>query len=646
VRRFLAALSLAASLALPAQAQPIQPRPARGATFEALWAAYLRADRAGDAEGANKVFHEIRRLRLERNIRSLEPIALALVARGLDRLGKGEREGAEELFRSAVGLDPHLPDAYFGLARVELRKGPLGLLPAARETLAGVLARRSTARGRYQLLLFLVPVAVLGLFTVLSVVSLALLLRHGPLLRHDLQEAVGTGRGGAVALAFFVCLLLIPAVTFQGWAWLPLWALALLFVYLRWIEKVVTLLMLLLTVSVGPLVAVLELRTQAARNPLYWAGIQAVESAADPRSIAALETAVQRHPDDRDFAYLLAAQYKRAGRSEEAATLLRETLRADPQDSIARNNLANADFVRGDFAGALARYKQAAEAGGPAEIVATLYYNQSQAHLQMFEYQPAQEARSQAERLAGGLVAEYDRVGRYDMGGYVVVDLSLAPEQLEAKFAGTPDGVGVKNLARERGSADSGTARLAAAAINRFAGFAAVFAVVAFGFAARRGRRAFTMHCQKCGTAFCRRCHLGVVVGGLCSQCHHLFVVRDGVSGPARNRKLLEVQAEDERRGRLFRVLSLLSPGAGHIYAEKTLLGLLFVTVWYVTLAATLLAGRLPVTEAPRAAAWRWGLALAAALLGATYVLANRLRPDFEAEGAVPRSLTRREREA
>lgn len=645
MRRLLAALSLSASLALPVQAQPVEPRPARAQSFDALWAAYRRAERAGNAEAAQKVFLEIRRLRIERNIRSLEPIALALVAQGLERLAKGEREGAEERFRSAAALDPHLPDAHFGLALGELRKGPFGLLAAARETIAGVLAQRSTARGQYLALLFLVPVGLLALFATLTVVSLALLLRHGTLLLHDLQEALGTGRGGAVALAFFACLLLFPAVTFQGWAWLPLWALALLFVYLGAIEKAVTVLMLALAVAVGPVAAALELRTQAARNPLFWAGIQAVESTADPGSIAALEAAVRRHPDDRDFVYLLASQYKRAGRAEEAAGLLREALRVDPQDSIARNNLANVDFARGDFAGALARYRQAAEAGGPAEIVATLFYNQSQAHLQMFEYQPAQEARSQAERLAGGLVAEYDRVGRYDLGGYAVVDLSLTTEQIETKFAGIPDGVGVKNMARERNSSGAG-APLAAAAVNRFAGFAAIFAVVVLALAAWRGRRAFTMHCRKCGTAFCRRCHLGVVVGGLCSQCHHLFLVRDGVSGPARNRKLLEVQAEEERRGRVFRVLSLLSPGAGHIYAEKTLLGFLFVGVWYAVLAVLLLAGRLPLTEAPRAAAWPWGLAVSVALLLATYVLANRLRPDFEGEGPGLRSGARREREA
>jgi hypothetical protein len=139
------------------------------------------------------------------------------------------------------------------------------------------------------------------------------------------------------------------------------------------------------------------------------------------------------------------------------------------------------------------------------------------------------------------------------------------------------------------------------------------------------------MRCLKCGTPFCRRCHLGQVAGGLCSQCHHLFLVRDGVSGPARNRKLLEVQAEEARRDRVFRVLSLLVPGAGHLYAQRAPMGILLVMVWSAVIAAALLAGRLlPLTEASGDLSKPWGLGLGVLALLVVYVLANRSKPEFE----------------
>jgi hypothetical protein len=138
------------------------------------------------------------------------------------------------------------------------------------------------------------------------------------------------------------------------------------------------------------------------------------------------------------------------------------------------------------------------------------------------------------------------------------------------------------------------------------------------------------MGCLKCGTPFCRRCHLGQVAGGLCSQCHHLFLVRDGVSGPARNRKLLEVQKEEVRRDRVFRVLSLLVPGAGHLYAQRAV-GIVFVLVWSAVIVASLLTGRLlPLTEASGELSKSWGLGVAAVVLLVVYFLANRSKPEFE----------------
>jgi hypothetical protein len=131
---------------------------------------------------------------------------------------------------------------------------------------------------------------------------------------------------------------------------------------------------------------------------------------------------------------------------------------------------------------------------------------------------------------------------------------------------------------------------------------------------------------------FCRKCHLGAAIGGLCSQCHHLFVVRDGVSGPARNQKLLEVQTEDARRERVFRLLSLISPGTGHIYGRKTLFGLALVGTWYGIIGLTLATGLiLPMTGAPAGLVGPWGLVAAVLVLLVIYVVAGRARPAFEA---------------
>jgi hypothetical protein len=439
-----------------------------------------------------------------------------------------------------------------------------------------------------------------------------------------------------------VVVLLLPLLTFQGWGWMPLWWMALLFVYLSRAEKAVVGVVLLSTLLVVPVARSLQDRLLAVANPLFRASVLAIEGGPDTRAIDELERASQANPDDKDLTYLLALQYKKAGRYDDAAGIYREILRTAPNDPVALNNLADLEFARNEPQAAIARYKQGIDSAPPPEIAATYYYNLSLAHLQRFEYQPHQEARSQADRLAPALVSEYESLWK-DGETAAVVDLGLSPEQVFAKFAGKRSGIARKNLAgRRAGSlvASLDTDDL----LNRFAAFIGVALLVFLGISRWRGRRTFTMRCPKCGTPFCKRCHLGVAASGLCTQCYHLFVVRDGVSGPARNQKLLEVQREDERRERVFRALSLVSPGAGHVYAQRSVAGALLLLAWYGMLALVLLAGRVfTVTEAPDLLLPRWPLVVAGLILVTIYVVANRARPDFEVMVPVRRtSPTRR----
>jgi hypothetical protein len=172
----------------------------------------------------------------------------------------------------------------------------------------------------------------------------------------------------------------------------------------------------------------------------------------------------------------------------------------------------------------------------------------------------------------------------------------------------------------------------------------AVFALVAFLVSRWRGSKAFTLHCARCGTPFCRFCHLGQVSGGLCTQCYHLFVVRDGVSGPARSRKMAEVQRAERRRGRVFRVLSVLSPGAGQVYGGWTLRGAVLLAAWYGVLCL-LVAGRaVPLTDVPRRLSPPWAAVAAGLALLVVWAVANRFRPGWEVE--LPARPARRARAA
>jgi len=577
-----------------------------------------------------RALREIRRARMERNVLSLDTVGLGLVERGVAKLDAKDREAAEEAFRTAVDLAPGLPDGHTGLAVALLKKGPLGVVPSIEAVVSGLSAFLPTGRGDRSARDLATVAALLAAFAVAWAVALALVARRGGLLRHDVEEWLGPAQGRSASLGLFLLMLLLPVATFQGWGWLPLWWLALVFAYLDVRERLLAGLLLAAAVAVGPVVASLELRLRTARNPLFHAALAAVESAPDRAAIARLEDAARSDPEDRDLAYLLGAARRRAGRYEDAAGLYRQLLAADPTDAVARNNLANIEFVRGSYDTARARYRAGTEAGAEAEIAATSYYNLSLAHLQKFEYQAYNEAKSNADRLAPGLVADYDR-WKFDSRDYAVVDLGLTREQVRDKFAGSESGVAARNIAA--GQRPPGRPRAPAGSLaNRFVAFVGVFALAVFLVGRWRGPKAFTLHCGRCGTAFCRYCHLGQVSGGLCSQCYHLFVVRDGVSGPARNRKMAEVQRADGRRERVFRVLSVLSPGAGQVYGGWTFRGAALLAAWYGVLALLVARWVVPFTEVSRRLSPPWLAVAAGLVLLGVWLAANRFRPESDVE--------------
>ena len=629
---------LAASAALAA---PPAPAPTPPPSFEQVWAAQLRAERGGDAAASEKAMADLRRMRVERNVEGHATLGLGFVQRGLEKLDAGDRDGAEEAFRSAVAIAPGLPDGHFALARALLKKGPLGVVPSIGETVAGTRAFLDTGRGLANAR-DLLTAAWLAFSLLLSwLVALVLVLRHGGLLLHDVQEFLGPGRARAAALALCLLALLLPVATFQGWGWLPLWWMALLFAYLEWSERGLALVLFVSALTYGPAVTSLEYRLRTLQNPLYHAGLAAVEGVPDGAAIARLEQAAAADPQDRDLAYLLGAARKRSGRYEEAAELYRRMLAESPDDAFARNNLANIEFLRGAFDSALARYRAGTGSANP-EVAATSYYNLSLAHLQKFDYQAYNEARSNADRVARGLVARYDR-WKYDTGDYAVVDLGLEPDQVWSKFAGAASGVAVRNVVGGSPPLPQAGALLSSTA-NRVLGALALFPVVLLVVARLRGPRALTLHCARCGTAFCRRCQLGAASTGQCSQCYHLFVVRDGVSGPARNRKMAEVQESETRRQRVFRALSVVAPGAGHLYSGRTLVGGPLLVAWLGVVALLGAAQAVPFTESSSRLVPPWWTILVVVVLAGIWLLANRLEADFAAAAPVRRPGSRRPR--
>ena len=541
-------------------------------SFDHYWRRYLQAAGAGDSDTAGRMLEEIKRLRVERNAFALHDVGMSFVYQGFALLESGDVEGARSHFEIARDLSPNLPTARWGLARVDERSGAFGHATAiVHRVQAQLAALRSERDGPYATwnLLFLIFTSVMLVFTVFAV---AMLYRYGVLLFHDLEERFGDRIGSKGALAATFGAVFLPLILTAGVGWLAPYWLAVTFGYQSVKERVATVLALLVLLATAPFVELYVTWSRTVSNPVYQAALSSTTGTFDVDDVSVLREAARQSPSDRDLQFLLATQYKNLGDYEMAANQYRRIRENFQGDVEAQVNLGNIYFAQRDWDGALAQYNDVLSSNSQNAMA---YYNKSLAHAENFQFAEREDARARAEGIDSIAVAAHEqRTGSYR----VVADARLDETAILAKFYGLSEGM------REQPVEAFLDASLLEGWGIRFVAVPVALGVLILLLELFLRERKLTKRCWKCGSAFCGRCQIGTGRKGLCTQCYHLFFMKDGVSAQARNEKLGQVQRASTKRSVVFRLLSIVAPGSGHISEGMPIIGSLLLLVW--TLAA------------------------------------------------------------
>ena len=296
-----------------------------------------------------------------------------------------------------------------------------------------------------------------------------MLLRHGPLLLHDIEEALGSGAARASPSRCTCCCCCCPSSPSRAGAGSSWW-LALLFVYMGLEESDRRAgVPAGLASPWGRPCRPLDDAPGGRPQPALLGGVAAVEGGSDPRAVARLEAAAQAAPDDRDLAYP-------AGRPVQEGRPLRRRGRplprapADAPDDPSPSTTSPTSSSRGASSRPPSRAtSRARRSRTTPTLKATFYYNLSLAHLQRFEYQPADGGAVAGATACRGLIANLRqplevRQGRLRGGG---------PGPHHRRGVGRSSracaqGVGQKNVCRQ-GPGARRASRSCPALMNRFA---------------------------------------------------------------------------------------------------------------------------------------------------------------------------------
>jgi len=591
----------------PAEAaSPVRTTPTDG--FGPELKAWLEATKLQDQESASRALRNLQRMRAERNLTSVDEVAGALSGRAEVRGLEATRADSVEGLTAAAAFDP---DSAIARVRKAGAEGSTGDAWSALDLAAANPLEAGRLRS-FRLLGLLVIGALFALGF-----SLALLIRYAAVFSHDVAEGLPDALK-SLSLAMAVLFLALPLAGLMGWGYLPFWWATLFFIFESREEKAVTVVLLIgLALSSFALPMITHQRVVDAAAPA-----RTLHLIANGGTSAEAEELVKERlaadPTDLDWSLVSASLSRRAGRFDEASAVLQARANADPRFA---HNAAALELNKGNFAGALPGFTEASEASISARDRATALYNLSLVQVNTLAFDASKESRKKGDALDAALLARYDQLFSFDRDGSSL----QAPPDIVPTVSKIVGGA-VQEVALNR---DNSLTRLTAMAL--------VCALLIPAIMKLRGARSFSKQCPKCGTTFCWMCQTRSTSQDVCSQCHHLFVVKRGIPPAARAAKANEITRFVTIKSLLHRVSSLLAPGAAHLSVGHFPVGIAILLVWAISAGAWISVHFFApglIAFGPVAGLLKTVFAVLAAL---TYVAAQAVKPKPFVVAAAPR---------
>lgn len=530
-----------------------------------LWFRQRALVRRGETEEAARQVEAALDFMRREGLRGAPEIAGAFLANARLALDEGQYRRAQESFRLAASFDPSLAAARVGLALALLR-GDRDVRGAMHEIGAALRVGLGDAASIYQRAGNGFVIVYVALCFGTAAALLLICLKSAPSFFHDLKERFpGLLTDESAHLAGWG-ILALPVLVFGPVVWLlTVWA-VLFYPYLRRAERIVALLTLFILFGAGPAGCLMEWIAGTSVDPGARALIRSTRGGYDLQDEQALQKLASEHREEAMFPFLLGSMHRMAGRFDEATRMYRRALEIDSHHARALVNLANLHALRQEFAIAQGFYKKAGEAD-PALAVAR--YNSHLAHLEAFHLESAEQELKAARGIDDALVTELLAQGNEGRARRLPKDVGYDRREIWKK---------VFLLRLDEGFRSAWTRALQAPA-TLAGGTGLALALLLPGLLIAP-RAAPARRCRRCGRASCRRCQVVTKHPDHCSQCMHLFILRDGLAPAIKNQKMEQVVRHRRRVWIGERVLSLALPGGGHIMGGRPVFGALLLVVW------------------------------------------------------------------
>jgi tetratricopeptide (TPR) repeat protein len=577
------------------------PATARG-DLESLWFTREKYLQIGETEKARQQFQLLWEKSMEQGVRNVPEVSAVLVREAQRRMQTRDFEQATRSLALARKIAPDEFPVSTASALLALKRNPFNLLAAVSEFLQAnqAVARSFRLQVWLRANLWLTVVAGLTFFLAFSVaVTFAAV---APRVAHDVRERIPVGSPHARVVLSWMAVAAPALIGFSPWWWLVIGALV-AWPYLDWVPRGIVAAGALFVVALPWIVREsATLRTIPGRPALE--KIVAVrEGHWTPADYRELKVLVEKGEGGVPGLTAAGIAARRLGLLDEADAAYRAALQKAPGDPVLWNNLGNVFFARKDVAGAIENYGKAVQIA-PDRFAP--HYNLGIAYREGFKFAEGEADARRAAEIDPEAVAYISGLDSSRLKGYTVDDVPGTDE--------------LWRLARADGEALEAAAEnlwdsmMLGPSLASWPVVALVLLVLGGGLGAWRLRGGVAQACSRCGRVYCRRCQTGKETG-LCAQCTHIFVRKEGVDAKVRVQKLAAIKAHARYRRIRHIVCAVLAPGGGHLSAGRYVLGVVFLLPAAFFEARVLLGGG--VFPSP----WSLGSAAASSFAVAGFVV-------------------------
>jgi len=518
-----------------------------------------------------KELEEIHRVQLDWGIRNLPIFATLLIREGLEASERGSFEEATELCRAAKMLAPGLPYGYFALSRVYWSKSKLRLDRVLAEYLKGFLAFIENFKLtfiKFMDLFFLIGQSILLAFLLYSFI---LFLKYFPPYFEGLTRNFKAQVFQIMLAVLKIVGILLPFFLQLNLTWAFMYWSLLCWVSLEKRERITFCIFLILLIYVPWTMNICSNFLDHSANT-YVDIYEANEEIWNRGHKEDLVRRLKANARDARLLFTLGLINKREGDYPKAEYYFKRLISNDASAAEAMTNLANVYLAMGNVDQAIELNSKAVDLNPrKASFYFNLYRANSKKTKTLVKTDPSIQ---RATELNPQLIHHYLKIETGNMNRFVI-DEGLTAMSLWK---------GVVYHLMDKWIDPKGLVSVWVKPLTGRWGFVSpllfLCMVVAFSILAKR--KGGMRKCPLCGSPSHRVYPRKVEGDFICMGCYRLFVKKEGLNPKIKVRKMAQVRGYRKREEAISRILSLFSLGAGHVWRNYTIRGVILLFIFSI----------------------------------------------------------------